>query len=171
MIKVTHHKSQKMKSSHAHLRDGLQFSEPPSPDYSNSSEDEDDGNVGGQQPQPCQWTLPPKPWRRVVHTFIGAPNRKRDFRLTLIREMLARAGQEPRPSMPVGRPASTSKNIRRLDTSHNKHWPGCDQKKAQCRVCSAGGVRRTVIYRCVKCDVALCVDRNCFEVYHTKTSL
>ena len=29
-------------------------SEPPSPDYSSSSEDEYDGNVGGQQPQPCQ---------------------------------------------------------------------------------------------------------------------
>jgi hypothetical protein len=50
--------------------------EPPSPDYSNSSEDEDDGNVGGQQPQPFQWTLPPIPQRRVVHTFLGAPNGK-----------------------------------------------------------------------------------------------
>ena len=29
----------------------------------------------------------------------------------------------------------------------------------------------TVIFRCVKCDVALCVDRNCFEDYHTKTNL
>ena len=28
--------------------------EPPSSDYSSSSEDEYDGNVGGQQPQPCQ---------------------------------------------------------------------------------------------------------------------
>src|SRR5215475_10045423 len=28
----------------------------------------------------------------------------RDFRLTLIREMLVWAGHEPRPSMPVGRP-------------------------------------------------------------------
>jgi len=39
------------------------LSQPPSPDYSaNSSEDEDDvGNVAGQQPQPSQWILPPKP--------------------------------------------------------------------------------------------------------------
>jgi len=29
----------------------------------------------------------------------------RDFRLTVIREMLARSGHEPRPSKPVGRPA------------------------------------------------------------------
>jgi len=54
------------------------ISEPPSPDFSaSSSEDEDDvGNVAGQQPQPCLWTLPPQPRRRVVHTFTGAPNGK-----------------------------------------------------------------------------------------------
>jgi len=38
-------------------------SQPPSPDFSaSSSEDEDDvGNLAGQQPQPCLWTLPPQP--------------------------------------------------------------------------------------------------------------
>jgi len=54
------------------------ISEPPSPDFSaSSSEDEDDvGNVAGQQPQPCMWTLPPQPRRHVVHTFTGASNGK-----------------------------------------------------------------------------------------------
>jgi len=54
------------------------ISEPPSPDFSaSSSEDEDDvGNMAGQQPQPCLWTLPPQPRRCVVHTFTGAPNGK-----------------------------------------------------------------------------------------------
>jgi len=54
------------------------LSQPPSPDYSaSSSEDENDvGNVAGQQPQPCQWTLPPKPRRRFLHNFIGAPDGK-----------------------------------------------------------------------------------------------
>ena len=43
-------------------------SQPPSPDYfASSSEDEVNvGNVTGQQPQPSQWTLPPKPRRRLV---------------------------------------------------------------------------------------------------------
>ena len=52
------------------------ISQPPSPDNSaSSSEDQDDaGNVAGQQPQPSQWTLPPKSQRCVAHTFIGAPN-------------------------------------------------------------------------------------------------
>jgi hypothetical protein len=57
-----------------------QFSilQPSSPDYSaSSSEYEDDvGNVTGRQPQLSLWTLPPKPRRHVVHTFIGAPNGK-----------------------------------------------------------------------------------------------
>jgi len=39
------------------------LSQPPSPDFSaSSSEDEDDvGNVAGQQPQPCLWTMPLNP--------------------------------------------------------------------------------------------------------------
>jgi len=54
------------------------ISEPPRPDFStSSSEDEDDvGNVAGQQPQSCLWTLPPQPRRHVVHTSTVAPNGK-----------------------------------------------------------------------------------------------
>jgi len=42
----------------------------------------------------------------------------KDYCLTIIREMLAQSGHEPRPSMPVGRPAPVSTNIGRLDTRH-----------------------------------------------------
>ena len=52
-----------------------------------------------------------------------------DFRLTLIREKLAQSGHEPRPSMSVGRPAAASNNTGRLDTRHNKHWPGRSNMK------------------------------------------
>jgi len=95
----------------------------------------------------------------------------RDFRLILIREMLAWAGHEPQPSLPVGRPAPASSNIGRLDTRHGKHWPGRSPSKRRCRVCSARGLKRTVVYKCIECNVALCVDRNCFEDYHTKDIL
>jgi hypothetical protein len=37
------------------------ISQPPSPEYSASSFEYDVGNVAGQQPQPSQWTLHPKP--------------------------------------------------------------------------------------------------------------
>jgi len=52
----------------------------------------------------------------VVNSYIllsscgGKKISHRDFRLTLIREMLARSGREPRPSVSVGRPASASNN-------------------------------------------------------------
>jgi len=72
--------------------------------------------------------------------------------------------------MPVGRPALASNNIRRLNTRHNKHWPGRNHKQRR-RVCSARGVTRTVVFTCVKCDVALFVDRSCFEHYQTKNDL
>ena len=82
----------------------------------------------------------------IVNSYIilsscgGKKISHRDFRLTLIREMLARSGHEPQPSMPIGRPASASSNIGRLDTRHNKLWPGSNNTKQRCRVCSARGV-------------------------------
>jgi len=87
-------------------------------------------------------------WKKISH---------RDFHLTLIREMLARSGHEPRPSMPVERPSPASTNIRRMETRHNKHWPGRNPKQWCCRVCSARSVTRTMVFKCVKCDMALCV--------------
>ena len=110
----------------------------------------------------------------VVNSYIplsscgGKKISHRDFQLTLIREMLAWSGHEPRPSMPVGRPAQTSTNIVTLDTRHNEHWPVRNPTQRQCRVCSARGVTRSVKFKCLKCDVGLCVDKNYFIDYHTK---
>ena len=90
--------------------------------------------------------------------------KNRDFWLALVREMLARAGHEPRLPRAVGRPALASANISRLDTHHNKHWPGHNPTKRQCRVCSERGVTRTVRSKCAKCDVALCINRTCSAI-------
>jgi len=59
----------------------------------------------------------------------------------------------------------------RLDTIPNKHWPGRNPTKRRCRVCSERGVTRTVRSKCVKYDVALCMDRACFTDYHPKDTL
>jgi hypothetical protein len=107
----------------------------------------------------------------LLSTCGGKKISHRDFRLTLIREMLARARYEPRPFRAVGRPALASAKITRLDTRHNKHWSGRNPTRKRCRVCSERGVTRTVRSTCVKCDVALCVDRSCFTDYHTKDKL
>jgi len=128
----------------------------------------------------------------IVNSYIlfsscdGKKISHRGFRLTLITEILARSGHEPLPFMPVGRPAPAPANIRRLDTCHNKHWSGRNPKQRRldtchnkhwsgrnpkqrlCRVYSARGVTRPVVFKYVKYDVALCVDRSCFEHYQTK---
>ena len=110
----------------------------------------------------------------IVNSYIlfsscdGKKISHRGFRLTLITEILARSGHEPLPFMPVGRPAPAPANIRRLDTCHNKHWSGRNPKQRLCRVYSARGVTRPVVFKYVKYDVALCVDRSCFEHYQTK---
>ena len=108
------------------------------------------------------WTRP----LSIVTSFLSSCGGKkishRDFRLTLIRAMLARAGHETWPSMPVGKPALASTNIGRLDTCHNKHWPGYNPTKWQCHVCTVRAVMQMVMFKCVKCDVTLCVDWNYF---------
>jgi len=74
------------------------ISQPPTPDDSaSSSEDEDVGNVAGQQPQPSQWTLPHKPRRRVVHVFISAPLLERCSH-GLVRATTIHACKETSPS-------------------------------------------------------------------------
>jgi len=58
----------------------------------------------------------------IVNSYIllsscgGKKISHRDFCRTLIREMLAHSVHEPRPSMPVERPAPASAKIGRLDT-------------------------------------------------------
>jgi len=71
----------------------------------------------------------------------------------------------------VGRRAPAATDIVRLDTPHNKHWHDRNPTRRRYRVCSARGVTRTVMYKCVRCDVALCVDRSYFADYHTKNNL
>ena len=98
-------------------------------------------------------------WKKISHRY---------FQLTLMREILAQAGHEPRPSMPVGRPAQISTNIVRLDTRHNKHWRVYNPTQRRYRICSTTVVTRSVKFKCFKCDVELCVDKNSFIEYHTK---
>jgi hypothetical protein len=61
---------------------------PASRDYSASNSEDEEGvdNVVGRQPQPSQWTLPPKPRWHVVHTFIGAPKGKSSEAATVTSE-------------------------------------------------------------------------------------
>ena len=80
------------------------------------------------------------------------------------------AEQEWQLERPVGRPSTVSAKITKQDTNFYKHWPG-PFKAGHCHVCSARGVTWSVHVECLKSDVALCVDKTCFEDYHTKKQL
>jgi hypothetical protein len=48
-----------------------------------------------------------------------------------------------------------------LDSSNEKPPPEHEVTEAE---------MFALVFKCVKCGVALCADRNCFEDYHTKTN-
>ena len=112
----------------------------------------------------------------VVNSYIplsscgGKKISHRDFQLTLIRVMMAWSGHEPRPSMPVGRPASSSYNTERLDTHHNKHWPGHNPKQAALsRVFSKGRDTNCAIHMCQVWRGALCGPKLFWRLPHKKS--
>ena len=117
---------------------------------------------------------PVGPGHRQVTSFyrhvVGKKISHRDFRLTLIRVMLARAWHKPRPSTPVGRTAQASTNIERLDTRRSKHWPGRNNTKRRCRMCSAGRDANIDVQMCQVWRGALCGLKLFCRLPHTKTT-
>jgi hypothetical protein len=81
----------------------------------------------------------------------------RDFRFTLVRNMLAQAGYQRTVPRPLGRRPSAAAQLNRLEASGSKHWPVPCATQRRCRVCSARGKRRGVLVKCRKCVVGLCV--------------
>ena len=93
----------------------------------------------------------------------------RDFRLTLVRNLLAQTGQEWNVPTPMGRPPAASTQVVRLEECGRKHWP-IPFVMWRCRLCLARDVTRKVSVKCQRCDVALCMDRKCLLDYHTKAN-
>ena len=111
-----------------------------------------------------------KSW--ILLSSCGAKCTHKDFRLLLVRNLIAETGRShyhPIPSL-VGRPSAAAANVMRLDSRHNQHWPVKHKNNIRCRVCSERGQRKKTINKCAKCDVGLCVVP-CFDDYHTKTNL
>jgi len=88
----------------------------------------------------------------------------RDFRFTLVRNMLAQAVYERTIPRPLARHPSTASEISRLEAS----WP---RPCAFACVCSTRVEYRKVLVKCRKCNLLICVERSCFEDYHTKARL
>ena len=110
-------------------------------------------------------------WREGQILFSTCGSKKishRDFRLTLVRNLLAQAGQERNVQRPVGRPPAAATQVVRLQDRGRKHWPLPYARRRRCRLCSARGVNKIVSVKCQRCDVALCVNRKCFADYNTQ---
>jgi len=108
----------------------------------------------------------------ILLSSCGATYTHRDFRLPLVRNLIEEAGNSqdrPTPRL-VGRPSSGAKEVLRLESRYNKHWPAKSSTKLRCRLCFSRGQRKGTMYKCARCDVGLCVVP-CFEGYHTKLNL
>jgi hypothetical protein len=95
----------------------------------------------------------------------------RDFRISLVTNLLAHAGQVQQIERPMGRPVSAVTRVSRLEYSNSEHWPVLSKTRLRCRVCSVRRLVRKVITKCLKCGVGLCTKKLCFMEYHTKEQL
>jgi hypothetical protein len=93
----------------------------------------------------------------------------KDFQLSLVQNLTERAGSQPRPRQPLGRPCVSLKQVTRLEVNFSSHWP-CPSCRLCCQVCSARRKKKRVQVKCKKCDVGQCLGE-CFEAYHTKLKL
>ena len=78
----------------------------------------------------------------ILLNSCGSKLSHRDFRLTLVRNMVQLAGPQPRPLQPVGRPSALATRIGRLEESSRKHWPTTTEKRMDCVVCHARTKKR-----------------------------
>ena len=109
---------------------------------------------------------------RIPLSSCGAKYTHWNFRPFLVRNLIEEAGKSqdcPTPRL-VGRPSSVAKNVLRLESHHNKHWPAKSSIQFCCHLCSSRGQRKGTVYKCARCDVGLCVA-SYFEEYHTEVNL
>lgn len=84
----------------------------------------------------------------------------RNFRMELVRNLTERNEMISRP---VQENSSKHQNV---EGSGSGHWPLKAKNRRRCAACSKNGIERRSAVICKLCNVALCIDRNCFEDYH-----
>ena len=81
----------------------------------------------------------------ILHSSCGGKKiSHRDFRYTLVRNMLAHAGPERRGPRPLGRPLNVESHVTRLEVCVSKHWPTWSEMQLRCCVLKARGVTKKV---------------------------
>ena len=102
----------------------------------------------------------------------GAKYTDRDFRLLLVRKLIEEvedSQDRPNPTLVV-RPSVGAKNVLRLESRHNKHWPVKSSTQMCCCLCTSRSQRKGTVYKCTRCDVGL-FNVPCFVEYHTKVNM
>jgi hypothetical protein len=103
----------------------------------------------------------------LLLTLYGARMTRRQFRLSLMWNLIEIAGSLRCSHWPTGRPMVLKKQATGLAVNFSNHWP-VQYSRLYCCVCSAWGIKKRVQVKCKDCDVGLCIGV-CFETYHTKS--
>jgi hypothetical protein len=77
----------------------------------------------------------------LLLTARGTKITHRDSRLSLVRNLIKRAGSLPRPRLPLGRPCVSQKQVKQLEVNLSSHWP-FPYSRLCCRACSARGIKK-----------------------------
>ena len=108
----------------------------------------------------------------ILHSSCGGKKMShRDFRYTLVRNILAHAGPEQRVTRQLGTPPNVESHVARLEICGSKHWPIPSEMQLSCRMCKARGVTQKVFVMCHKCHVGLCVKKMFWRLPHKGTVL
>ena len=108
----------------------------------------------------------------ILLSSCGTKYTHRDFRLLLVRKLIEEAEESldrPNPRLVV-RTSVGAKNVLRLESRHNKHWPVKSSTQMRCCLCACHGQRKGTVYKSTRCDVGL-FNVPCFVEYHTKVNL
>jgi hypothetical protein len=104
--------------------------------------------------------------RYILFSLIGRKKiSHRNFRNTLMRNLLAQTEHERNVQRPVGRPPAAAPQLLRFEKRGKKHWP-ISSVMRRCRMCAEKGVTRNVSMICERCNVGLCCNNTCFRYYH-----
>ena len=89
-----------------------------------------------------------------------------DFRYSIAQTMIRKFSSRKR-AVPLSRP---SKRSRGPSFDIVDHLPDFAPSRVRCAFCSSKNVESRTYVRCITCNIALCLqkDCNCFQQYHTK---
>ena len=108
----------------------------------------------------------------ILLSSCGAKYTHIDFRLLLVRKLSEEAEKSQDHTNPrlVVRPSGGAKNVSRLKSRHNKHWPVKSSTQMRCCLCASRSQRKGTVYKYTRRDVGL-FNVPCFVEYQTKVNL